>query len=111
MGYCEKVEPIEQLRLAVEKVANQLTVFSRETLTKINSIGGQFSANGLHKKLSKREIEILRFFCKGLKNHEIATELGLHEKTISTYKKRLLTKLPVKNLIEMVNFASKHQMV
>jgi DNA-binding NarL/FixJ family response regulator len=45
-----------------------------------------------------------------IKNHEIAEILGL-EKTISTYKLRLLTKLNVTNLVDLVNKAKKLEIV
>jgi DNA-binding CsgD family transcriptional regulator len=50
------------------------------------------------------EVEVLRYLSGGkrIMNAEI---LGLNEKTISTYKLRLLTKLNVTNLVDLVNKA------
>ena len=45
------------------------------------------------------------------KNHEIADILKLNEKTISTYKLRLLTKLNVTNLVDLVNKAKSLEIV
>ena len=59
----------------------------------------------LYRKLSSREIEVLRYLSEGKKNKEIAKLLDLNEKTISTYKLRLLTKLHVTNLVDLVNKA------
>jgi DNA-binding NarL/FixJ family response regulator len=64
----------------------------------------------LYRKLSNREVEVLRL-SGGKKNHEIAEILGLNEKTISTYKLRLLTKLNVTNLVDLVNKAKKLEIV
>ena len=65
----------------------------------------------LYRKLSNREVEVLRYLSDGKKNHEIATILKLNEKTISTYKLRLLTKLNVTNLVDLVNKAKTLEIV
>ena len=57
---------------------------------------------GVQRKLSNREIEVLHYLSKGKKNIEISKILELNEKTISTYKKRLLQKLNVTNVIDLV---------
>jgi DNA-binding NarL/FixJ family response regulator len=59
----------------------------------------------LFKKVSNREIEVLRYLNNGKKNKEIAQILGIDEKTISTYKLRLLTKLNVTNLVDLLKKA------
>lgn len=45
------------------------------------------------KKLSKREESVLQLIIEGKKNKIIAKELAINEKTVSTYKARLMTKL------------------
>jgi DNA-binding NarL/FixJ family response regulator len=59
----------------------------------------------LFKKVSNREIEVLRYLNNGKKNKEIAQILGIDEKTISTYKLRLLSKLNVTNLVDLLKKA------
>jgi DNA-binding NarL/FixJ family response regulator len=59
----------------------------------------------LFKKLSTREVEVLRYLNDGKKNKEVAKILGLDEKTISTYKLRLLNKLNVTNLVDLLKKA------
>jgi DNA-binding NarL/FixJ family response regulator len=59
----------------------------------------------LYKKISNREIEVLRYLSSGRKNKEIAQILNIDEKTISTYKLRLLTKLNVTNLVDLLQKA------
>jgi DNA-binding NarL/FixJ family response regulator len=53
--------------------------------------------------LSTREVEVLKLLSSGKKNKEIAKELDINEKTVSTYKARLFKKLNVTNLIDLVN--------
>ena len=68
-------------------------------------IAKQSKSERLYRKLSNREIEVLRYLNDGKKNKEIAEILGLDEKTISTYKLRLLAKLNVTNLVDLLNKA------
>ena len=59
----------------------------------------------LYKKLSTREVEVLKLLTSGRKNKEIAQELEINEKTVSTYKARLLKKLNVTNIVDLINQA------
>jgi len=59
----------------------------------------------LYKKLSMREIEVLKLLSSGRKNKEVAKELDINEKTVSTYKARLMKKLNVTNIVDLVNQA------
>lgn len=56
-------------------------------------------------KLSKREIEVLRLLVKGQRNVEISKELKIHQKTVNTYKSRLMKKLDVENLVNLYQHA------
>jgi two-component system response regulator EvgA len=51
--------------------------------------------------LSNQELVVTRELAKGVPNKEIARQLNLSEKTISTYKKRVLTKLNAKSIIDL----------
>jgi len=55
--------------------------------------------------LSTREIEVLRLLAKGLDREEIAKVLGINEKTVSTYRTRLLQKLDARTTVDMVRYA------
>ena len=63
------------------------------------------SKSKLYKRLSTREVEVLKLMSSGKKNKEIAVELEINEKTVSTYKARLMRKLKVTNLVDLVNQA------
>lgn len=55
----------------------------------------------LYKKLSAREVEVLRMLIDGKRNKVIAEKLGINQKTASTYKKRIFEKLRVDNLTDL----------
>ena len=77
----------------------------------LQALAKQNKSERLYRKLSNREIEVLRYLSSGKKNNEISSILGLNEKTISTYKLRLLTKLNVTNLVDLVNKAKTLEIV
>lgn len=103
--FLSKNKDLETLESAVVRVNNGEIFYSQEVKKKIDLITKQTKKDRLYKKLSSREIEVLRFLSAGRKNKEIAETLNLNEKTISTYKLRLLNKLNVTNLVDLVNKA------
>ena len=64
---------------------------------------GEASAISRYKKLSSREIEVLNLLSSGKRNKDIANALNINEKTVSTYKTRLLKKLKVDNLADLIH--------
>jgi DNA-binding NarL/FixJ family response regulator len=61
--------------------------------------------------LSQREIQVLRFLARGMRRQDIARALDINEKTVSTYKTRLLQKLGLRNLVDLVRYAVDEHMV
>ena len=55
-------------------------------------------------RLSDRELTVLRYLSEGLSNKEIADRLLLSNKTISTYKARLMDKLKVHRVEDLASF-------
>ncbi len=54
------------------------------------------------KKLSSRETEVLNLLSSGKRNKDIAEALNINEKTVSTYKARLLKKLDADSIAELI---------
>lgn len=59
-------------------------------------------------KLSNREFEVMRQLAKGASNNEIADTMILSAKTISTYKSRIMEKLQVESLVQLLDLANRH---
>ncbi len=104
-GFLNKAEKMETLNQAIIKIQNGEIILNDAIKKNLELIGSQHKSERLHRKLSTREIEVLRYLSDGKKNNEIADILGLNEKTVSTYKLRLLIKLNVTNLLDLVNKA------
>ena len=103
-AYLSKTASTETLQEAVHQVARGGIYLNKEISDKINS--GSTRSNNLvsrYKKLSTREIEVLNLLSTGKRNKDIAEALDINEKTVSTYKTRLLKKLRVDNLADLIN--------
>ena len=110
-GYVHKTSKLEYLGTTIVKVSQGQIILNEEIKKSLALIAKQNKSERLYRKLSNREIEVLRFLSDGKKNNEIAKILNLNEKTISTYKLRLLTKLSVTNLVDLVNKAKTLEIV
>ena len=104
-GFVHKSAKLETLGSTIIKVHQGTIVLSEAVKKNLALIAKQNKSDRLYRKLSNREIEVLRYLSDGKKNNEISKILNLNEKTISTYKLRLLTTLNVTNLVDLVNKA------
>jgi DNA-binding NarL/FixJ family response regulator len=62
----------------------------------------------LHSLLSERERDVLRLLTVGKSVKEIADQLAISNKTVSTYKIRLMEKLNLSNMAELMRYAMEH---
>lgn len=110
-GFVSKKEKLETLGQSIIKVNQGKIILDENVKKNLDLIAKQKKSERLYRKLSNREVEVLRYLSDGKKNNEIAIILGLNEKTISTYKLRLLQKLNVTNLVDLVNKAKTLEIV
>ncbi|AUC74192.1 MULTISPECIES: response regulator [unclassified Olleya] len=103
-GYVQKSTDLLSLKDAIMKVHLGGVYLSPSLSRKIAS-DKTSGKGGYYKKLSTREVEVLKLLSSGKRNKEIAEELQINEKTVSTYRARLMKKLNVTNLIDLVNQA------
>jgi two-component system, NarL family, invasion response regulator UvrY len=104
-GYVNKEGAAEELAGAVRKVLTGGTHVSArlaETLARNLRSG---SSRPMHELLSDRELEVLRGLAGGKTVKEISSELALSEKTISTYRTRLLEKMQMRSNADLIQYA------
>jgi len=109
-GYLSKTARIDQILTALTQLKEgkiYLTHALSEQLKKEKSGDKEKSA---FRKLSSREIEVLKLLASGKKNKEVASGLDINEKTVSTYKSRLMKKLNVTNIVDMLQHAKALQL-
>lgn len=110
-GYVHKSSKLENLGHTIVKVHQGNIIISESLKEKLELLQRQKKSERLHRKLSNREVEVLRYLTDGKKNNEISKILNLNEKTISTYKLRLLQKLNVTNLVDLINKSKSLELV
>ena len=104
-GYLSKTAGIIALKEAILKVYEGGTYLSNDMEEQITKSKRVNRSGSYYRKLSTREIEVLKLISSGRKNKEIATELNINEKTVSTYKARLMKKLQVTNIVDLISRA------
>lgn len=107
-GYLHKSVSTDIIREAILKVHRGAIYLSDAMNKHLNYNDTKNKKNKLFKRLSTREVEVLKLLSTGKKNKEIAQELEINEKTVSTYKARLFRKLHVTNLVDLIHQA-KHK--
>ncbi|SDR05084.1 two component transcriptional regulator, LuxR family [Chryseobacterium soldanellicola] len=97
-GYVSKLSKSEEISEAVNKI------FSEGFYYPPNIVAQLFQESPLDsiKNLSAREYEIFILMVKGYGNLEISNKMGIQMPTISTYKKRIYTKLKTSNLPDLI---------
>jgi len=117
LGYVIKQAASEELLSAIRVVnqggtylhpAHRGLLFERE-----NAGEEDTDPEGEHprSRLSKREQEILVLVAMGYTNRQAAEQLFLSEKTIETYKSRLMDKLELNSRVELVRYALQHGLI
>jgi DNA-binding NarL/FixJ family response regulator len=104
-GYLSKTVSTQTIKDAIIKVYNGGVYISNDLAQRLAFDERGNKPSKLYKKLSIREVEVLKLLCTGRKNKEISKELEINEKTVSTYKARLMKKLNVTNIVDLVNQA------
>ncbi len=103
-GYVPKTASTKIFLKALKQIAKGGIFLNEELTSTFTSRNvGETSAISRYKKLSSREIEVLNLLSIGKRNKDIATALNINEKTVSTYKTRLLKKLKVDNLADLIH--------
>ncbi|MEI6049907.1 MAG: response regulator transcription factor [Bacteroidota bacterium] len=104
-GYLIKTSAPEELLSAIYKVSKGERYISIGLAEKLADNFISEIEKPLHQTLSAREIEVLGLFASGKTVVQIATDLSLSPKTISTYRERLLSKLKLKTTAELIRFS------
>ena len=110
-GYVTKASAPDELINAIRKVYRGGKYISPAIAEKL---AFQLDANFKempHEVLSDREYQVLCMLASGKTVTEMADELALSVKTISTYRARILEKMDMKNNAELIHYAIQNQLV
>jgi two-component system, NarL family, invasion response regulator UvrY len=109
-GYLIKESAPEELIKAIRKIISGGKYISSSLAERLFT---DIDASGKprHEKLSDREFEIMRMIAQGKAIKTIGEELCLSEKTVSTYRTRLLEKMNMHTNAELINYALKNKLI
>jgi two-component system, NarL family, invasion response regulator UvrY len=110
-GYLNKESAPEELVKAIRKVVSGARYVSPTLAEKLAFDIDAGSNKMAHETLSDREFEVIRLMASGKTVKEIAAQLALSVKTISTYRARALAKMNLRTNAELIHYAIINQLV
>ena len=110
-GYMNKESAPAELVGAIKKVLAGGRYVSTSLAEKLATYLSSDSQKPAQDLLSDRECQVLRLIASGKIVSEIARELSLSVKTISTYRTRILEKMGLRNNAELMHYAMQNQLV
>lgn len=110
-GFVSKNDDLGELRKAVMAVMSGYTYFPEVSLSSVNRYDCQATEAQRIERLTDRELLILQHLSRGLSNKAIGDIMLLSNKTISTYKTRLLEKLRVDSQVDLADLARRHDLI
>jgi DNA-binding NarL/FixJ family response regulator len=103
-GYISKSCGSSPLLKACRKILDGQNYFT-QSITRED-----YRSPALHANLSAQELKVFLALAAGSHPGEIAGELGLSPKTVSTYKRRILNKLDLKSTADLVRYQIAHKL-
>jgi len=110
-GYLTKERAPEELSYAVAQVLHGGTYLSRGISHLLVGTDRRKLPLKPHEGLSAREFQVLRLIAAGKSGKEAAAELGLSDKTISTFRTRILRKLHAHSTAELIKYAVRERLI
>ncbi len=110
-GYVSKAGDLSELIKAINAIKSGYTFFPDLTVNSVRKDDVQATELKLIQGLSDRELSVLQQLANGMSNKEIGEAMLLSNKTISTYKARLIEKLNITSLIHMSEFAKRNGVI
>lgn len=110
-GYLTKESAPDELIAAIRKISQGRKYVSSSLAEKLAVELGIDVKKPRHEVLSDREFQVMCMFASGKTVKEIATELSISMPTIRTYRIRILEKMRMKNIAEIIHYAVKQGLV
>ena len=109
-GFVCKQGGLAELVTAVNAVASGYSYFHSSAMRPVQQ--GAYSDDvELLGRLSDREVSVLQYLSQGYSNKQISEQMFISNKTVSTYKTRLLQKLGLGSLVDLAEFAKRNSLI
>lgn len=109
-GYLTKSEAADGLETAIKKIRSGGKYLSSAVAEKIAHVFDDAN-QPLHEKLTNREFEAFCLYAQGKSTGNVALELSLSAKTVTTYRARLLEKLNLKTNYDIIKYAMQYNLI
>ena len=110
-GYLTKDHSPAQLLAAIRRVHGGGKYVSAALAEQLATQIHDGVERALHERLSDREFEVMRRLGSGQTGSQIAAELGLSPKSVSTYRTRVLEKMGLESNAELVRYAARNGLI
>jgi DNA-binding NarL/FixJ family response regulator len=110
-AYLNKDSAPEELLQTIRKVLRGGRYVSASVADKLVDDLSDPPNRPLHELLSDREHEVMKMIAAGVALTEIALQLHLSVKTISSYRTRILEKMRMKSNAELTRYALEHKLI
>lgn len=111
LGYVTKESAPEELITAIRKVSTGGRYISTKLAEEMAVALDSNTPKLPHQLLSNREFQVMRMLASGKSLKEIADELFISEKTVTTYRARVLEKMHLHNNVELTLYAIEHKLL
>lgn len=108
-GYLLKDSDKDEFLFALNSISKGKQFFSSSLMDSGINQQKEIRANG--EVLTEREMEVLKLIAEGHSNQEIGTKLFLSPKTIDSHRTNLMRKLEIHNVVELVRYAIKNNII
>ncbi|HID5385742.1 TPA: acid-sensing system DNA-binding response regulator EvgA [Klebsiella pneumoniae] len=105
-AFISKKEGINNIISAVHAAQNGYSYFPFSLSGFVGSLSNE---QAMLQSLSSQEVKVMRAILNGADNMKIASEMHISNKTVSTYKGRLMEKLGCKSLVDLFSFANRNK--
>lgn len=110
-GYLSKDSAYDELETAIRKISSGGKYISSAISEKLIFDINKDTDKLLHERLSEREFQVMCMLAKGKSVIEIGKELFISDKTVSTYRTRILEKMEMKKNAELTLYAIKNNLI
>lgn len=110
-GYLSKDSAFEELATAIRKIAAGGKYVSAAFAEKLLFNEVSSTNQQLHESLSEREFQVMIMLAKGKSVTEIAAEIFISDKTVATYRARIMEKMQMKKNAELTIYALRNKLI
>ena len=110
-GYLTKDHSPDQLVQAIRRVSRGRKYVSETMAERLAGMADHGRTRAPHERLTEREYEVLRALGGGMMVKDVAAQLRLSAKTVSTYRGRLLEKMGLTSNADLVRYVVTHDLL